>query len=149
VPGAAQNPECTRTAGLSGTGLASTERAEATMVSASPVDEPQGVPMADPETPASSQGPVIISNSSSERAPIIYFDGASCFGHHNGAIQIELAANLLMPVGAAVRVDVVQTAHLRCSPAAALALREALDKALAMLKLGQQQPEEAIPAMKN
>src|SRR4051812_31375385 len=55
--------------------------------------------MADPETPATSQGPVIISTSSSERAPIIYFDGASCFGHHNGAIQIELAANLLMPVG--------------------------------------------------
>jgi hypothetical protein len=104
--------------------------------------------MADPETPATNQGPVTISSSSSERAPIIYFDGASCFGHHNGAIQIELAANLLMPVGAAVRVDVVQTAHLRCSPAAALALREALDKALAMLKLGQQQPEEAIPAMK-
>lgn len=55
--------------------------------------------MADPETPATNQGPVIISSSSSERAPIIYFDGASCFGHHNGAIQIELAANLLMPVG--------------------------------------------------
>ncbi|MGY3288775.1 hypothetical protein ACVWWP_001842 [Bradyrhizobium sp. LM3.6] len=36
--------------------------------------------MADPETPATSQGPVIISTSSSERAPIIYFDGASCFG---------------------------------------------------------------------
>ncbi|MGY4482545.1 hypothetical protein ACVWWR_001736 [Bradyrhizobium sp. LM3.2] len=29
--------------------------------------------MADPETPATSQGPVIISTSSSERAPIIYF----------------------------------------------------------------------------
>ena len=49
--------------------------------------------MADPETPANNQGPVTISSSSSERAPIIYFDGASCFGHHNGAIQIELAAN--------------------------------------------------------
>jgi hypothetical protein len=106
--------------------------------------------MADPETPATSQGPVIISTSSSERAPIIYFDGASCFGHHNGAIQIELAANLLMPVGAAVRVDVVQTAHLRCSVAAALALREALDKALAMYQQGQQQPRpEEIPSVKN
>jgi hypothetical protein len=94
--------------------------------------------MADPETPATSQGPVI------------YFDGASCFGHHNGAIQIELAANLLMPVGAAVRVDVVQTAHLRCSVAAALALREALEKALAMYQQGQQQPRpEEIPTVKN
>ena len=105
--------------------------------------------MTDPETPSTAQGPVTISTTSSERAPIIYFDGASCFGHHNGAIQIELAANLLMPVGAAVRVDVVQTAHLRCSVAAALALREALEKALAMYKQGQQQPNEEIPAVKN
>ncbi|WFU26235.1 hypothetical protein QA649_08525 [Bradyrhizobium sp. CB1717] len=105
--------------------------------------------MTDPETPGTTQGLATISISSSERAPIIYFDGASCFGHHNGAIQIELAANLLMPVGAAVRVDVVQTAHLRCSVPAALALREALDKALAMYKQGQQQPAEDIPAMKN
>src|SRR3569623_43618 len=106
--------------------------------------------MADPEMPATSQGPVIISTSSSERAPIIYFDGASCFGHHNGAIQIELAANLLLTVGAAVRGDVIQTAHLRCSGAAALALREALDKALAMYQQGQKQPvAEEIPAVKN
>ncbi|MHC2625097.1 hypothetical protein ACVIW2_007129 [Bradyrhizobium huanghuaihaiense] len=105
--------------------------------------------MTDPETPGTTQGLATISTSSSERAPIIYFDGASCFGHHNGAIQIELAANLLMPVGAAVRVDVVQTAHLRCSVPAALALREALDKALAMYKQGQQQPAEDIPAVKN
>jgi hypothetical protein len=105
--------------------------------------------MTDPETPPTNQGPVTISNSSAERAPIIYFDGASCFGHHNGAIQIELAANLLMPVGAAVRVDLVQTAHLRCSVAAALALREALDKALAMYTQGQQQLAEAIPTVKN
>ena len=105
--------------------------------------------MADPETPAANQGPVTISSSSTERAPIIYYDGASCFGHHNGAIQIELAANLLLPVGAAVRVDVVQPAHLRCSVAAALALREALDKVLAMLRQGQQQPTEEIPAVKN
>ena len=105
--------------------------------------------MTDPETPSTAQGPVTISSSSAERAPIIYFDGASCFGHHNGAIQIELAANLLMPVGAAVRVDVVQTAHLRCSVAAALALREALAKALAMFRQGQQPPNEEIPAVKN
>jgi hypothetical protein len=105
--------------------------------------------MADPETPVTNQGPVTISSSSSERAPIVYFDGASCFGHHNGMIQVELAANLLLPVGAAVRVDVVQTAHLRCSPAAARALREALDKALAMYEQGQRQPMETIPVVKN
>ena len=104
--------------------------------------------MADPETTPANQGAVTISGSSSERAPIVYFDNVSCFGHHNGSIQIELVTNLLMPVGAAVRVDLVQTAHLRCNPAAALALREALDKALAMFRQGQQ-PADAIPAVKN
>ena len=100
--------------------------------------------MADPET---SPG-VTVSTTSAERAPFIYFDGVSCFGHHNGTIQIELAANLLMPLGPSVRVDVIQTGHLRCTPAAAIALREALDKALAMLQQGQQTPE-TIPAIKN
>ncbi|WFU42052.1 hypothetical protein QA640_06040 [Bradyrhizobium sp. CB82] len=105
--------------------------------------------MADPDAPATNSGGVTISTGSAERAPFIYFDGVSCFGHHNGAIQIELAANLLMPVGPGVRVDVIQTGHIRCSPAAAIALREALDKALAMMQQGQQQPTEVIPAMKN
>ena len=105
--------------------------------------------MADLDAPATSPGGVTISTASSERAPFVYFDGVSCFGHHNGAIQIELAANLLMPVGPGVRVDVIQTAHIRCSPAAAIALREALDKALAMMQQGQQLPAEVIPAMKN
>jgi hypothetical protein len=91
---------------------------------------------------------VTVSAASAERAPFVYFDGVSCFGHHNGAIQIELAANLLMPLGPNVRVDIIQTGHLRCSPAAAIALREALDKALAMLQQGQQQAE-IIPAVKN
>ncbi len=103
--------------------------------------------MADPET--TNAGGVTISNGSAERAPFIYFDGVSCFGHHNGAIQLELAAHLLMPVGPGVRVDVIQTAHLRCSLAAALALREALDKSIAMMQQGQAQPVENIPAIKN
>ena len=103
--------------------------------------------MADPET--TNAGGVTIPNGSAERAPFIYFDGVSCFGHHNGAIQLELAAHLLMPVGPGVRVDVIQTAHLRCSLAAALALREALDKSIAMMQQGQAQPVENIPAIKN
>ena len=105
--------------------------------------------MADPESPATNPGGVTISTPSAERAPFIYFDGVSCFGHHNGAIQLELAANLLLPVGPGVRVDVIQTAHLRCSLAAALALREALDKSIAMMQQGQAQPVEIIPAVKN
>ena len=44
--------------------------------------------MADPDT--TNQVGVTISPASAERAPFIYFDGVSCFGHHNGTIQIEL-----------------------------------------------------------
>lgn len=104
--------------------------------------------MADPDT--TNQVGVTISPTSAERAPFIYFDGVSCFGHHNGTIQIELATNLLMPVGAGVRIDVIQAGHIRCSPAAATALREALDKALTMFQQGQGQIQaEPIPAIKN
>jgi hypothetical protein len=109
----------------------------------------RGTAMAESDAPPTNAGSVLISTGSSERAPFVYFDGVSCFGHHNGTIQIELAANLLMPVGPGVRIDVIQTAHLRCTPAAAVALREALDKAIAMIHQGQQQPAETIPTVKN
>jgi hypothetical protein len=75
----------------------------------------------------------------SELAPFVYFDGVPTFGIHNGAIQIELAANTLLPEGKGVKIDVMITAHLRCSPAAAIGLRETIDKALALLQQGQQQ----------
>ena len=65
-------------------------------------------------------------------------------GVNNGAVQIELAASTLMPEATGVRVEVLLTAHLRCSPAAAIALRGAIDKALEMLQQGQQQA--AAPA---
>jgi hypothetical protein len=65
--------------------------------------------MADPDITVPAQGGVTISQTSSERAPIIYFDGVSCMGQHNGAIQIELAANLIMPASVGVRIDVIQT----------------------------------------
>ena len=91
---------------------------------------------------------VRIAPGSSESAPFIYFDGVSCMGTHNGAIQIELAANSLMPEGTGVRVDVLVTAHLRCGPVAAAALREAIDKALELLKQGQQQTTAPAPGLK-
>jgi hypothetical protein len=90
-----------------------------------------------------------ISMGSAERAPFIYFDGISCFGTNNGAVQIELASNVIVPHGPGVRIELVITAHLRCSPASANKLRHAIDKALAMLEQGQNQAGEAIPTLKN
>ncbi len=73
----------------------------------------------------------------------VYFDGVSAFGHVNGAIQVELAANALdASEDGSVQVRRVSVAHLRCSPAAAGDLMQALQKALDML----QSSEEAAPA---
>lgn len=85
---------------------------------------------------------------SSERAPFIYFDGAATFGTNSGAIQIELAANTLVPEGKGVRIDVLVTAHLRCSPGAAMGLRDAIEKSLAMLSQGQEQVAAPAPGSK-
>lgn len=71
----------------------------------------------------------------STEAPFIYFDSAPTFGTGSGAIQIELAARIIVPVSGGTRNDFVLTAHLRCSPAAAIDLRNAIDKALGMLNL--------------
>jgi hypothetical protein len=79
-----------------------------------------------------------VSATSAAQAPFIYFDGVSCFGQANGAIQIELAAHVLTPDGSGgVKIDLVQTGHVRCNVAAMLCLRDAIDKVLAMLPLGQ------------
>jgi hypothetical protein len=78
---------------------------------------------------------VKVAPGSSEGAPFIYFDGVAAMGTNHGAIQIELGANVLTPDGATLRTDAFITAHLRCSPNAAADLRNAIDKALDMLKL--------------
>lgn len=71
----------------------------------------------------------------SDVAPVIYFDGPVACGHFAGIIQIELAANHLIPVrGAAndVHSKIVSAGHLRGTPRAMTQLRDMLDQALAM-----------------
>jgi hypothetical protein len=63
-------------------------------------------------------------------APIIYFEGAPNFGNNFGIINVTLAASRHLQEGEAVITDVVAVAHLRCSVAAAVDLRRALDDAL-------------------
>lgn len=66
-------------------------------------------------------------------APIVYFDNVPVMGAYGGNIEVELAARVLMPkVGGTVAAEMNCTAHIRCSPNAALMLIDALQKALAL-----------------
>jgi len=69
-------------------------------------------------------------------APFIYFDVAPAFGVVNGVIEIEVAARTLIPTaeGSSTQAELVTTGRLRCSPHAAVNLREGLDKAIEMFK---------------
>jgi hypothetical protein len=87
----------------------------------------------------------------SEYAPFIYFDGALTMGVNCGAIQLDLAANIIVPdadMPNGVRTDVVTTAHLRCSPNAANDLINALKTALEMVKNAAEQTPTAAAASK-
>jgi hypothetical protein len=106
---------------------------------------------ADPtEPPPVHRAIAIVGN---ERAPFIYCDGVSAFGTQNGAIQIELAARTMVPARDGIANEFVATAHLRCSPAAAAAIKDAIEKALAMfvqaMQQGQQQPPQPVPGRLN
>ena len=74
----------------------------------------------------------------SDAAPFVYFDLAPTFGTMGGAIQIELAGRTLTPDEQTVTAAFVTTARLRCSPAAARDLVQALSKALEMIEQPQQ-----------
>ena len=73
-------------------------------------------------------------NSGSENAPFIYFDGAVTYRVLHGAIQIQLAARTIIPAPEGMTGEAhVITAHLRCSPNAALSLKAAIDNAFLLL----------------
>jgi hypothetical protein len=75
--------------------------------------------------------PVKINPASSQAAPFIYSDGVATWGIQGGVIQIELAANSIVPDGAGTKEELLIVAHLRCSPEAAKLIRVAIDRALA------------------
>jgi hypothetical protein len=72
---------------------------------------------------------------SEDQTPFIYFDGVASYGISNGAIQIELAASVLVPNEHDTKTDAVMTAHLRCTPAAAMSLHQALNKLFEVLNM--------------
>jgi hypothetical protein len=64
-------------------------------------------------------------------APIIFFEFCPTLGNNNGLINIMLAAGRVMPTsGPGTETVPVAVAHLRCTTAAAIQLREAIGKAL-------------------
>jgi hypothetical protein len=74
-------------------------------------------------------------------APFVYFDIIPAQGVMNGAIQIELASRILVPgAGTSVTVKFVASGRIRCSPAAAIQLRNAIDESLKMLEQDQPSP---------
>ena len=77
-------------------------------------------------------------------APFVYFDLTPTHGILGGTIQIELAARILntLPDGG-VEIKFITTGRLRCSPTAALNLRNAIDATLKMLEQPQQSPVAA------
>jgi hypothetical protein len=89
--------------------------------------------------------PIVPTFHNPETAPVIYFDIAPAYGIFNGAIQIELAGRTLKPAPSGpVEIEFLVTGRLRCSPIAAGHLREAIDKALEMLKNASEQPAAAV-----
>lgn len=91
--------------------------------------------MADNPDPTAPKVPgITVTNLGGEPAVFVYFDGVAALGTNHGAVQLELAANVIVALpGGTTRTDVVVTADLRCSPNAAADLRNAIEKALLML----------------
>ena len=74
-------------------------------------------------------------------APVVYFDIAPAHGIMGGIIQIELASRILNAMSdGGVDIKFITTGRLRCSPTAALNLRNALDASLKMLEQQQHAP---------
>ena len=75
-----------------------------------------------------------------DAAPILYFDLVPTHGVLGGAVQIELAARTISPRGDGVGtiVEFVTVGRLRCTAAAAVALRDALNQSLGMLQAAPQ-----------
>jgi hypothetical protein len=72
-------------------------------------------------------------------APLVYFDIIGAFGTMNGSIEMELATRILVPKpDGTTEVRFLSTGRLRCSPTAAVNLRNGLDAALKMLEQSQQ-----------
>ena len=69
-----------------------------------------------------------------DQAPFLYFENAVAFGVNGAVVQIELSANVIIPVivngKSEVRVRSVVVSHLRATHATMALLADAIEKAL-------------------
>ncbi|MGN6114363.1 MAG: hypothetical protein ACTHN2_02495 [Nitrobacter sp.] len=97
--------------------------------------------MPDENAPKTPDAIIYVDNS---HAPVISFDIAPAHGVLAGTVQVELASRTLNPLAdGSVEIKFVTSGRLRCSPAAAMHLRNSLDAALRMLEQPQPSPAAA------
>ena len=81
---------------------------------------------------------VLVYEDTGAMAPVVYFDIVAAYGTMHGSIEVELATRILLPsTDGTTDVKFLSSGRLRCSPTAALQLRNALDAALKMLEQPQ------------
>ena len=101
--------------------------------------------MADQENPK--PAPDLIYEDTGGAAPLVYFDIIGAYGTMHGSIEIELATRILVPKpDGATEVKFLSSGRLRCSPTAAINLRNGLESALKLLE--QPQPDQVVAASK-
>ncbi len=98
--------------------------------------------MADHDTPEPPSE--IVYQDTGGLAPMVYFDIVGAYGTMSGAVEIELAARILIPrANGSTEVKFISSGRLRCSAAAAVNLRQGLDAVLKMLEQPHPQPVTA------
>jgi hypothetical protein len=81
----------------------------------------------------------VVYEDSGGAAPLVYFDIIGAYGTMNGSIELELATRILIPKpDGSTEVRFLSTGRLRCSPTAAVNLRNGLEAALKMVEQSQQ-----------
>ena len=102
--------------------------------------------MADHDNPPPPAG--LVYEDTGAAAPLVYFDIVGAYGIMHGTVEIELATRILVPAPKGLTdVKFLSSGRLRCSPAAATHLRNALDAALKMLEQPQQPDPVAASKM--
>jgi hypothetical protein len=83
-------------------------------------------------------------------ASLVYFDIVGAYGIMHGTVEIELATRILIPApNGLTDVKFLSSGRLRCSPTAAVNLRNALDSALKMLETPQPQHDPVAASKLN